>query len=174
MTTPHPAPQRYVLKPQPPLRAFLISAILLLLGAILLSSTSGGGSVVWVALSWIVLLLGLALAGMAGWSMVTMRTFVDLDDDGYRITGPGADKAGRWDEVTKVTTSGEGAHLTLYHGQTNRTHILCPGGAADAEMTRLVTDVAQHLDANRGYGETMNVPLINPHEPPNSDVVSHG
>ncbi|MEL4503472.1 hypothetical protein AAEX63_00865 [Luteococcus sp. H138] len=173
MTTPHPQPQRYVLKPALPIRAFLISAVLTLLGAILLAVTSGAAAL-WVALSWIVLLLGLALAGMAAYSMVKLRTFVDLDEEGYKILGPGVEKAGSWSEVSKVTTSAQGAHLTLYHGQTSRTHILCPGGGADAEMTRLVADVASHLDADRGYGETINVPLINPHEPPNPDVVSHG
>lgn len=41
-------------------------------------------------------------------------------------------------------------------------------------MKALVADVAAHLDADRGYGETINVPLINPHEPQDPDVVSHG
>lgn len=173
MTTPHPTAQRYVLKPRPPVRAFLISAVLILIGALLLALT-GGKAVVWVALSWIVLLAGLALVGMAGYSMVKMRTFIDLDDQGYKILGPGVEKAGAWSDVSKVTTSAEGAHLTLYHGQVSRTHILCPGGGDDAEMTRLVAAVAQHLDANRGYGETINVPLIDPHQPPNPDVVSNG
>lgn len=169
--SPRPEPARHVLKPRPPVRAFVIAAVLVLLGALLLAAVSGA---VWTALAVVLLLAGLALAGMAGWSMHTMRTFVDLDAEGYRIVGPGVDKAGSWGDVTKVTTSAHGSHLTLFHGQVGRTHILCPGGGEDPEMKALVADVAAHLDADRGYGETINVPLINPHEPQDPDVVSHG
>lgn len=147
---------RYVLKPRPPVRAFLIAAALALLGALLVAATGGG---LLRALAVLVLLAGVALAAIAGSSMVQMRTFVDVDDAGYRMTGPGTDKSGSWDEVTKVTTSAAGSHLTLYHGEVGRTHVIAPQGE-DEEMTRLVADIAKRLDASRGYGETINVPMM--------------
>jgi len=163
------AERRYVLRPRPPVRAFVIAAVLALLGAVLAAAASGG----WSVLGVLVLFAGLALAGVAGWSMLTMRTFVDVDDQGYRIHGPGTDKSGAWREVTKVTTSAGGSHLTLYHGQVARTHVLAPVGAGDAEMQALVADIAARLDASRGYGETMMVPLIDPHRPQDPQVVSN-
>ncbi|WP_420176712.1 hypothetical protein [Luteococcus sp. OSA5] len=169
-----PEPRTYVLKPRPPVRAFVIAAALTLVGALLVSiAQSADASLLWVVLASIILIAGLALAGMAAWSMVTMRTFIDLASDGYRIHGPGVDKSGGWEDVTKVTTSAQGSHLTLYHGEVGRTHVICPGGGEDPEMVALVEAVAKHLDANRGYGETINVPLIDPHQPPNPDVVQH-
>ncbi|MGO4956846.1 hypothetical protein ACTQ49_06185 [Luteococcus sp. Sow4_B9] len=169
-----PDPRTYVLKPRPPVRAFVIAAGMTLLGALLVSlATAKEAALLWVVLAAIILIAGLVLAAMAGWSMVTMRTFVDLDPKGYRIHGPGTDKSGTWGDVTKVTTSAQGSHLTLYHGEVGRTHLICPGGGEDEEMKALVAAVAQHLDADRGYGETINVPLIDPHQPPNPDVVSH-
>ncbi|GAA1398907.1 hypothetical protein [Luteococcus peritonei] len=151
-----PASHRYVLKPAPPVRAFVIAAALVLLGALLVALTSGG---LGRALAVLVLLAGVTLAAIAGSSMVRMRTFVDVDAEGYRITGPGTERQGTWEEVTKVTTSANGSHLTLYHGQVGRTHVIAPQGE-DEQMTSLVADIAKRLDASRGYGETMNVPMM--------------
>lgn len=147
---------RYVLKPRPPVRAFVIAAIATLVGAIMMAACRHSAFVL-VALSALVMALGIALAVMAGISMVRMRTFVELSDEGYRITGPGTDRQGSWAEVTKVTTSANGAHLTFHHGEVGRTHILCPGGGDDEQMQALVADVAKHLDTDRGYGPPINL-----------------
>jgi len=149
---------RFVLRPAPPVRAFLVSAVLVLAGAVL-SAVARDASGIWLALALLVLLLGLVLAAIAAASMVRMRTFVDVDAQGYRITGPGIQKQGAWDDVTRVTTSGNGARLSLHHGEVGRTHIIAPSGQ-DEQMTALTDEVAKRLDANRGYGETMNVPLM--------------
>lgn len=166
----HPASSTHVLNPRPPLRAFGIAAVLVLVGAVLLVAAA---STVLDVLAGLLLVAGLVLAAMGAWSMRTMRTFVELNQSGYRIHGPDVDKSGVWSDVTKVTTSAHGAHLTLYHGEVGRTHVICPGGGEDPEMKELVQAVAQHLDADRGYGETINVPLINPHGPQDPQVVSH-
>lgn len=163
---------RYVLAPRTPMRAFLVAAALVLVGALLVALlAANGAATVWLVLAAIVLVAGLALAGMGLASMRTMRTFVELDPEGYHITGPQVDRRGTWTEVTRVTTSAEGAHLTLYHGEVARTHILCPTGGDDPQMQGLVADIARHLDDSRGYGETFHVPLIDPHNP-DPDVVS--
>lgn len=166
----HPSNSTHVLNPRPPVRAFGIAAVLVLVGAVLLVVA---GSTVLDVLAGLLLVAGLALAAMGAWSMRTMRTFVELNQSGYRIHGPDVDKSGVWSDVTKVTTSAHGSHLTLYHGEVGRTHVICPGGGEDPSMKELVQAVSQHLDADRGYGETINVPLINPHGPEDSEVVSH-
>lgn len=142
----------YVLKPRPPVRAFIIAGVLSLLGALLVVwASSRGAAMVWVVLAAIVLVLGIALAVLGAISMVNMRTFITLDEQGYRIKGPGVDKGGSWADVTRVTTTKQGAHLTMYHGEVGRTHIMCPGGADDPQMAALAQDIADHLDHDRGY-----------------------
>lgn len=142
----------YVLKPRPPVRAFAIAGVLSLVGALLVVwAASRQAALVWQVLAVIVLVVGVALAVLGAVSMVKMRTFITLDDKGYTIKGPGIDKGGEWSDVTKVTTTHQGAHLTMYHGEVGRTHIMCPGGADDPQMTALAQDIADHLDQNRGY-----------------------
>lgn len=162
----------HVIAPRPPMRAFLVAAVLTFLGAALVALAAGHhAAVVWVVLAAVVLLAGIALACAGAVSMRRMRTFVTLDDDGYRITAPGTDQRGEWADVTRVTSTANGAHLTLHHGEVGRTHIISPAGGGDPAMASLATDIAHRLDDSRGYGETMNVPLIDPHNP-NPDVVS--
>lgn len=142
----------YVLKPRPPMRAFFIAAALSLVGAVLtvIAAASHAGAV-WITLAFILLAVGVALA-VTGWlSMSRMRTFINLTDEGYAIKGPGVDKTGEWSDVTKVTTSNNGTHLTMYHGEVGRTHIMCPGGHDGEQMAALAQDIADHLDVNRGY-----------------------
>ena len=163
---------RHVIKPRTPVRAFIIAAVLVLVGAVLVAvSAAQSAGAVWAALPAVLMVAGLALVGIAVASMVKMRTFVTVDDEGYRITGPGVDKQGTWVDVTRVTTSSNGSHLTLYHGEVGRTHILCPAGGDDPSMQALVADISRRLDDSRGYGETFNIPLIDPHNP-DPDIVA--
>lgn len=159
----------HVIAPRPPLRAFLAAAALVFAGAVLVTVAAANHAALgWLELAAVPAGVGLGLAVAGASSMRRMRTFVVTDADGYRITGPGTDKHGTWDEVTRLATSADGAHVTLYHGEVGRTHILSPAGGE--QMTSLVADMSRRLDDSRGYGETMNVPLIDPHNP-DPDVV---
>lgn len=142
----------YVLKPRPPMRAFFLAAILSALGALLVVVAAANHlGAAWITLAFIVLGIGLAL-GLVGWvSMSRMQTTIKLDDAGYQISGPGVDKRGEWSDVTKVTTSNGDTHLTMYHGEVGRTHIMCPGGQDGRQMAALAQDIADHLDKSRGY-----------------------
>ena len=68
------------------------------------------------------------------------------------VHGAGQSRSGPWSEVTKVTTSDHGAHISLHHGQVARTHLFCASGGEDPQMQGLIADIAAHLDADRGYG----------------------
>lgn len=145
-------PKTYILRPQPPMRAFALAAGLSMLGAILVVICAATHAhTAFMVISVIVLALGVLLLVAGLISMRRLRSYVDLTDDGYTVRTPGRTRSGAWDDVTKVTTSQEGAHLTLYQGQVGRTHILAPGNVASAEMLALGEDIASRLDQNRGY-----------------------
>lgn len=142
----------HVLKPRPPVRAFLIGDVVALGGVVLavLGHARSWPTAVLVLL-WLVAALGALLVVLAAVSMVANRVVVDVDAEGYRLKGPGLDKAGTWSEVTRVTQNPDGTRLTLHHGQVARTHLLVPGGASTPQMQALIADVAAQLDADRGY-----------------------
>ncbi len=142
----------HVLRPRPPIRAFALAAALCVVGAVLtvvLAANDAG--VGWIVFAVVVLVLGLALLAAAGYSLVRLRTYVDLTDEGWTVRGPGDRRSGSWDDVTKVTISYNGAHITMHHGQVARTHIIAPGNIASEEMKALAADIAKYLDASRGY-----------------------
>ncbi|HNV10768.1 MAG TPA: hypothetical protein PKN27_05495 [Propionibacteriaceae bacterium] len=143
----------YVLKPRPPLRAFVLAAGLSVAGAVLIAlAASGGWGTLWVVIFALVLALGVAFGAAGAVSMRTMRVFVDVTDEGWAVRGAGQHKHGPWADVTKVTTSDHGAHISLHHGQVARTHLFCASGGEDPQMQALIADIAAHLDADRGYG----------------------
>lgn len=143
----------YVLQPRPPVRAFLISALTCAIATamIAVSRTLAWPLFVTIAFA-VVLLAGIALAGAGFASMKKMRVYVHLDDEGYRITGLGAERAGAWREVTKVTETTDGRHITIYHGDVARTHLLCPSGTASEQFQALLADISRRLNQAYGYG----------------------
>lgn len=142
---------RYTLKPRPPLRAFVVAAALSLVAAVVI--VVGADRLLgWVTgIGIFVAALALALLLLAVGSMRTMRVHVDVDDEGYAISGPNIDKRGRWVDVTKLALADEGARLVFHHGPIERTHLWSPMGGNDPSMAALVQDVTKRLDASRGY-----------------------
>ena len=138
----------YTINPRPPLRAFVLAAVLSVIGALVIVV---GGSTVWNILGGLVLVAGLGLLVMALISMRTMRVFVDLDDEGFHVHGPGIDKKKAWKDVTRVSLSQDETHLVFAHGEVERTHLFCPGGPGDEEFTALLEDITKRLDKDRGY-----------------------
>ncbi|MGA4506900.1 hypothetical protein ACQB6R_01020 [Propionibacteriaceae bacterium G1746] len=142
----------YTLRPRLPLRAFVVAAALSLVGALVAVMGSAQGWHVAVSIIGLVLLgLGVLLAAGALLSLRTMRTLVDVDDDGYHIHGPGVDKHGQWSDVTRAALADDGARLVFSHGEVQRTHLWSPLGAADPDFKALVDDVVTRLDKSRGY-----------------------
>lgn len=141
----------YVLRPRPPIRAFAMAAVLSLVGAGLLVGFGSRGVLGGQIAGWIVLGVGLLLGVIGLVSMRTMRVLVDLDDEGFRVHGPGVDKRSDWSSITKVVSADDGARLIFHHGAIERTHLWCPMGAGDPQMQALAEDVARRLDAANGY-----------------------
>lgn len=81
-----------------------------------------------------------------------MRVVVEFTDNGYRITGPGAQEDGDWADVTKVTQAP--TSLTIHHGPERRVRLISQRGVT-AEMVHLTGDLTRRLDANRGYHDQL-------------------
>lgn len=132
--------QIYLLKPRPPVRAYGIAAVASLLGALflVLSLTNQWHAAITV-FGGIVLLLGLALLVVAMLSMQRHTVRVAISDDGYSIEGTLQAHNGKWYDVSKITQSVDGGHVTIYHDNVRRTHLIFPG-PGDPELISVVLD----------------------------------
>ena len=140
----------HVIKPQPPVRAFVTAAVADLAGALLLvAALSQGWHVAFVVVAALLLVAGTALMIGAFVSLNRLAVRFTLTDEGYRLLGPGVDHAGQWADVSKVTQSQEGSHVTIYHGAVRRTHLLVPGGDR-AQIDEVLAEVRARLKAAKG------------------------
>ncbi|MGJ6980529.1 hypothetical protein ACSDQ9_08385 [Aestuariimicrobium soli] len=142
----------YVLRPRPAIRAFVVAAVMSVVGAAgVVVGQLAGPSLVVTVVGGVLLAAALVLVVSAWIASRTNVVRVQLDEDGYRVLGPKADRSGRWDEVTKVGTSQDGSHLVISHGEVERVHIWSPLGGADPQMQGLQAEIVERLDADRGY-----------------------
>ena len=140
----------FVVRPRLPMRAFVLAALLSMLGALGITlSAATAISQVWMWVSAAVLLVGVLLVITALTSMRRLRTYVELGDTGWEVRAPGGTTRGLWRDVTKVTIAADGVRLTLHHPDGRRTHIVAPGPTD--EMQAMALDIAARLDASRGY-----------------------
>lgn len=145
------AETHYVINARPPVRAFVIAAVLSLVGAALLvfALLQAAG---WLlaALGVLLLLLGvgLLLAGFA--AMGAQRMTLTLSEDGYLLSGRGGSESGTWAAVTRVTQSADGSHLTIFEGPDVRRHLLFAPGAT-TRIDELLADITRRLDHAKGY-----------------------
>lgn len=144
-------PERtFFLKPRPPLRAFLIAALLSLLGGVFtVLSLQNEWNVAVVAISVVVLVLGIALFTIATVATARLGVRITLSDEGYQVSGVQANREGQWKDVTKVTQAVEGAHITIYHGDVRRTHLIFPAGPAQARMQEVIDEIMARLERVR-------------------------
>ncbi|MGK2351100.1 hypothetical protein [Cutibacterium sp. V947] len=151
-----PDATRHVMSPEPPIRGFIIAGIISIIGAVLMIVSIANNWHEAVTILFIaVLACGIALAVTAAWSMVHMKLYVDLDDEGYHIHGAGQDRRGTWDKVTKAALTQSRSRLTLYHGHVGRTHIVRPGVGNPQDMDDLAVDVAHRLDNSRRHRQSL-------------------
>ena len=140
----------HVIKPQPPVRAFVTAAVADLAGALLLvAALSQDWHIAFVVVAILLLVAGTALMIGAFVSLNRLAVRFTLTDEGYRLLGPGVDHAGEWADVSKVTQSQEGSHVTIYHGAVRRTHLLFPGGDR-AQIDEVLAEVRARLKAAKG------------------------
>ncbi|MBK7820118.1 MAG: hypothetical protein IPJ61_03335 [Tessaracoccus sp.] len=131
------AQSTYLIQPQPPVRAFVIAAISALLGALLLvGALAWEWHVVVAVLGGVFLAAGVVLTVAGFISMSRLTVQLVFDEDGYAVRGLDVEQSGKWLDVTKLTVSEDGGHVTIYHGVVRRTHLLFP-----ARDRALVDDV---------------------------------
>lgn len=134
------------------MRAFVVAAAASVLGAALVvGGQLASKNVALTIIGAVLLLFGLLLVALAWFSSRTNIVRVTLDEDGYHVLGPRADRAGRWSEVTKVGVSDDSSHLVISHGEVERVHIWSPLGGDDPQMQGLQAEIVERLDSNRGY-----------------------
>ncbi len=147
-------PERtFFLKPRPPLRAFLLAAVLSLVGGVLtVLGLQHDWPVVVVVLVILLLVLGIMLFAAAIVAMARLGVRITLTDDGYRVSGTENAHEGSWSDVTKVTQAVEGAHVTIHHGDVRRTHLIFPGGPAQERMPEVIEEIMARLERVKGAG----------------------
>lgn len=141
----------YTIQTRPPVRAFAIAAVSAMLGAglIVYSAASGWRLVLHIVLTMLgslLLLVGIALTGIAYWAMRRTTVKLMLDDTGYRLDGGGENHQGRWLDVSQVTQSDGGAHVTIYHGPERRTHIVF---SRTDQIDAVLDDMRERLKRSR-------------------------
>src|SRR5665647_3045732 len=135
----------HVLRPTPPLRSYLVAAVLATLGALMVVGSGFGKSPWLLVFGALVLADGLALVLVTTISSHRARVAVDLDESGYVIHSHEGDVHGTWDQVTRVTRSADGTQLVFHQGDEHRLVLI------GREVTRLERDVAvsyTHLRAH--------------------------
>lgn len=145
-------PERtFFLKPRPPLRAFATAAVMSLVGALfLVLAVQSLWHTVVVAIAAIILILGIALFLVSLIAMLRLGVRITINDEGYEVSGTHQSHSGKWDDVTKVTQAVEGAHITIYHGNVVRTHLIFPGGPAQEQMQDVVDAIMERLHKAKG------------------------
>jgi hypothetical protein len=136
----------FVLKPRPP-RLLGLAALFIVLAAVAFGTGWAWSyrTVLWVTAA-VLAGLGLLLVLVSVVALRRRRIYVDLDDDGYAIYGPGGERTGAWSDVTRVALSRRRDKLALYHGERRRTIIAHPAGLPDDEFLRLRHEIDSYLD----------------------------
>ncbi|MCB0910443.1 MAG: hypothetical protein KDB60_02370 [Propionibacteriaceae bacterium] len=144
------AASTHQVRQRPPLRALALSAILMFVGIMLvLMAQLLDSNVALLAVGLVVVALGFALFAASAWVARAMRVHVVLDEDGYVLQGRDATEAGKWSDVGRVTRGRD--RITLHHRDGTRVQLVV-ARSAGADLDALGADIAEHLDANRGYG----------------------
>ncbi len=139
----------HLVKPRPPVRAFGLAALLVVLGASLaVLADLLGWHVAVTVMGVVAILAGAGLVWLAINAVRAMQVRVVLDDAGYRVEGPGAPRAGLWADVTRVTRAP--GRITIHLRDGSLTHLVVPHGGS-ADMAAIGADIVRRLDASRGY-----------------------
>ncbi|MHB1009141.1 MAG: hypothetical protein ACYC1E_07890 [Propionibacteriaceae bacterium] len=136
----------HVLRPAPPLRSYVVAAVLAVLGVAMLLGSRLGANLWLFLFGALVLADGLVLLVVMRISSRRARVAVDLDENGYVVHSRDGDVRGTWDSVTRVTRSEDGTQLVFHEGPDRRLVLI------GRDVSSLESDVVRYLDMNRGYG----------------------
>lgn len=141
----------HLLRPAPPVRAFLVAAVATVAGAVLIVATLTFGWPVVVAwLGGLLVALGLVLLALGVVALMRLRVRAELTPSGYSFRTPGGVRHGTWADTTEVRASDGGHHLTLVHRDGAVDHVLTPQGHDDPALGDLIQDLTRRLEGSRG------------------------
>lgn len=144
------AASTHQVRQRPPLRALALSALLMLCGIVLVSMAELlDSNVPLLVVGLVVIALGLVLLGISLWIARVARVRVVLDEDGYLLQGRDVAETGKWADVGRVTRTHD--RITLHHKDGTRVQLIGTRGVG-SDLDALGADIAQRLDAHRGYG----------------------
>ena len=141
-------PTYYALRPQTPVRAWVIAGLALVAGgAALLAGWPEPRKLVLMVIGALVGVAGLALAITAAVFLQTRTLHITLSPDGYEVSGPGYHKSGAWIDVDAVSATPDGSRLVIARGRVDRTFIQAPGGKPDDQMRAITDDISRRMQA---------------------------
>lgn len=142
---------QYIITPAPPVRGFIIAAVLTVLGA---GVWVAGAALKWGVWSMVVgivlVVLGVLLMIVGFVAMRVRRSTVLFTARGYRLDGPGGTQSGTWQGVIRVTRNHRDRRLTIYGKKNARTQLVFTPGAG-AQFEEMLDDLVRRLDAAKGY-----------------------
>ncbi|NNG19719.1 hypothetical protein HJ590_09045 [Naumannella sp. ID2617S] len=140
----------HVLRPAPPVRAFGIAAVLIVVGAVLVVTGSAQQwPVVALALGGLVLVLGLVLFAAGVAAVVRMRVRAELTPTGYSFRTPGGVRHGTWADTVRVGISDSGRRISFLDRGERVQHVISPVGDESPEMEALTAEIVRRLEASR-------------------------
>ncbi len=141
-------PSIYVIRPRPPLRAAALVAVLVAASAGLIVAGSAL-SVLWVSLVGLVpLALALVIVVVLIRATQSSTARLSLTDDGWEVSSRVGARAGRWADITKVTSAP--GRLT-FHEQGDRHVRVGAAAGTEVDLDAIGRDVSSRLDASRGF-----------------------
>ncbi len=144
------AASMHQVRQRPHVRALGLSAVIMLVGVVVvLMAQLLEANLPLLVVGLVVIGLGFALLGAAVWVARAARVHVVLDEEGYVLQGRDLTETGKWSDVGRVTRGND--RITLHHKDGTRVQLLV-ARSASADLDALGADIAQRLDANRGYG----------------------
>ena len=139
----------HTISTRPSLRALALGAVATVVG---LGLVLVGTLAAWPwsqASGWVLVAVGLVLFAAAWLTARRGAVAVSVDDSGYTVDGPDGTHRGDWAEVSRVTRAAD--RIILYRSDGSTTELVAPRSSR-ADLDALGAEIAQALDANRGYG----------------------
>ena len=147
------AASSYTIVPRTALRAFLIAAIASVVGAgLLVLALANDWSSVVAVLAVLIMAAGLALLLIAFLAQRASVAELVLNDEGYTVVTRDASQSGNWVDVTRITRTVEGGHVTIYEGDEKRTRLEFHSDDRD-QIDEILAEMGARLDAAKGYEE---------------------
>ena len=139
----------YLLRPVPPVRAFLTASALCITGAVLIVlATDNAWHWIVTVLGELLVTLGVALTVLGVIALYRLRVRAVFDATGYNIRSQRGQVDGTWIDVTRVTLSGPRLVIERREGEDHQ--VLTPMGDRDPLAEEMLQDMSHRLHNRYG------------------------